>query len=190
MKDKLYPVVGIHTAGKTILLKSLSNEGYMVFFEIAQQLIDKGIQLASSAGDILQKKIMEIEFERDTIIYEVLHKNKCPVFIETWHIGNLAHCKVVAPNLYPTYLKEFKERLSRLNNLCCFYLYLDPTEIIRRTTLHNVQNEPAIVEFHSSVGNNLEKLLIELGIPYEIIDANCSFELVKRQVISIIKELN
>ncbi|MBC8500321.1 MAG: hypothetical protein ISS25_01490 [Nanoarchaeota archaeon] len=150
-----------------------------VDFMIQEDITFEGIKLADSADEKVQRTIMNLELERDKQIYQWLHEGIGPVFVETWHVGNLAHCQIVAPNLFKEYLHIFKNILQKYR-VHCFYLDLNSESIYTRTHIEDSKRKSDLIEFHREVGSNMIKLLKELNIPYSTLDANRSLDYVKK----------
>lgn len=184
MSGLIFPVFGMHTSGKSSLLAYASGQGVLVFPEIAQQFINSGVKLAGNAGADTQRMIMNKEIERDKEL--AMLSRKAAIFVETWHIGNLAHCMITSPDLFTEYLKYFKKFVSRVN-IHGIYLKLNSDEVFRRTRLHQYEDPSEVARFHGNVGANIERILVETGIPYSVVDANRDFNDVKVQFVATYK---
>lgn len=184
MNTKIIAIVGAHTSGKSEVVSYLTQKGYVGYTEIAQELIDSGVRLAMNAGEDNQKLIMQKEFDRD----RELIQNDSPIFVETWHIGNLAHCKEISEELYGNYFNKFKS-YALSNEVYHLVLGVNPGNISKRTKLHNGGEKSEAIGFHEKIGLNIVNILEELSLPYEVIDANRPLEEVKRNVMTRLEKI-
>ncbi len=180
---KISAICGMHTSGKSKVIQYLVQQRYRTYPEIAQALIDRGIKLAMNGTEDLQRIIMKEEFERDKRLSDSDWQER--VFIETWHIGNLAHCRVIAPNLYSQYLNRIKS-YELLKDAECFYLDIDMSKVRARTKLHKSCDIDEAMNFHKRVGQNILSIIKELKLPYHVIDANQEFADVFKQIKKVI----
>lgn len=180
-KSKMHILVGIHTSGKSSTGRNLSEHGFSFFPEIALDSIrDVGSsrppwELDSSFDEL----VIRSELERD----EVLLVQPRPFFVESWHIGNLAHARLRDPNIADGYEEQIQGRVRQFNPLV-YFLDIPPDIIPARTEyFSSSQDRRSAVAFYSRVRTELFKVIDLLSLDPTIIDASRDIETTTQTIL-------
>lgn len=171
MQTDIVPILGIHTSGKSTLIQAIKKMDFSTLGEIAQEMIDEGTKLGIYSCEENQRIIMQREYQRDVQVQELLRTENKPVYIESWHIGNLAHCKALGLPLFDQYLETFK-RIKDQYTIDAVFLNLDPNEIRYRSKIETPENMNQAIDFHRKVGEETIEILQNLDIPYHYINSD------------------
>lgn len=177
-KKKLIVLLGIHCAGKSTILNKLQSKGYMIYPEIANEIINEThCKAGPYADEIFENNVWERELSRDEII---LNNPNNQIIIETWHLGNLANTTTRFPKLAIEKETIVYDRLQVFN---VFPIFLQiPPVIIKRRTKAFKQLDEDIIDFYKILNSNIILILEKFVNNYSIINANRPIHQVYREV--------
>ena len=185
MNVSLFFICGLHTCGKTTILKKLEDDGEIVFrgSEIGKDLYYQRKFSTETAGEDIELEVAELELKRDEEIASLAGI----AGIETWHPGNMAYAAVRNPGILPVLRK--KALASRLiERAFGVWIEIDTGEIRRRTqTFHG--DEEWVCEFYSKINAQLEGCFKMLGLwdRVTVVDGNQPVEAVIQDVRRILR---
>jgi len=144
---KIIVLNGIHASGKTEVGKFLQKNGYDYREEIAQILISRGETAGTASSAEFQRKVMNMEIERDKGVIACTH----PIIIETWHTGNIAHMYAKgfiddAKN-YEEYLHQF---MNQGYDISAIFITIPFDVMGKRSNLYKVVT-PEVKDFYKRV---------------------------------------
>lgn len=170
-------LTGIHGAGKTAVGLRLQNLGFDFYPEIAIDLLERRLPWELPLS--FDREVFQRETERDAI----LRRKRRPIFVETWHVGNLAHAVVRHRDRAEDFwsltrqaLKAFRPRV---------FLLEAPVETMRQRSAYFESPEELdrASEFFSLVGRELLTVMKEFQLDAVKIDSTQELDLVVRQVL-------
>ena len=186
MEGSVFFICGIHTSGKTTILKRLEDEKIITFrgSEIGKELYYERKVFTEDFNEDFEKEISILELERDFKIQK--EQNKL-VGIETWHPGNMAYAAVRNPSIFP-YLKQNALKSPFIENAYGIWVKIDVSEMIKRTTNFKGQEEWA-KKFYKEIDNQFEACFEELGLAdrIHIVNGDTTIDTVLNQIKSLLK---
>lgn len=155
---------GVHASGKSTIGSFLDNQGYRFLPETAQRLIDEGsYDPGKDSTSNFQESVFQYECQRDRSIIDQGNS----AFIETWHIGNIAHAEIVAGQSLvqqqKEYLHLFKEKTDF--EIKAIYLDISDDEILDRSNLYDVEDDE-VLDFYNEIDNLIFQLYDQFDIDY------------------------
>ncbi len=191
-KKVIIPVLGIHTAGKSTVANYLKKCGYRVYFEIAQELLNRGERVGTETTERIYELITQRELERD---WDILKSNDEIVIIETWHIGNLAHARVRGlkeAKRIETLIKRHILEIMKKVEVVPIFLEIPIGKIFERTKYYKEKEKNKrknVLKFYKSLEKCYKDILKEFCLKYYSVDATKSPKIVKEQVIHLVKNI-
>lgn len=178
-------ICGAHCAGKTSLLKALTEKHVLDRweFEIGKDLFYKRKLKTATQGKAFELEVSNLELERDF----ALLKAEGLIGIETWHPGNLAYAAIRNPDSVPKLL-ELMKKSPLIEQAHGIWLRVSAEKIFERTKTFN-QSRSWAAEFYTKIDKVTARCLNELGLKNKVttIDADREFDLVFNDVKLAIK---
>ena len=186
--SKIIFVCGAHCAGKTSLLKTLTQEHVLDSweFEIGKDLFYKRKLETAIQGEAFELEVTQRELKRDADLVN----SAGLIGIETWHPGNLAYAAIRNPNSLPKLIALMKKS-PLLERAYGVWLSVSPENISVRTKTFS-QNRNWAAEFYTKIDGEMAHCLKELGLEnkFVTIDANRKFDSVVDDVRQVIENFN
>lgn len=187
-RNAVIPIVGIHLAGKSMVLEHLAQRGFVTESELAEKIRVRDSKLAGEKGDInFDISVANEEIRRDQQReYDV---QVC--FIESWHILTMAYMltrgmKIESLKSYFEYIEIYKQS----HDVYC--IFLDATAEMLKTRvsrLHSPDEYKGICAFYNTLNNNIQIVLKNLNIKYFLIKASDSKKCVCEEVDKITEKM-
>jgi len=185
-RKTLIPIVGIHAAGKSTLIDIFSSMGFSIEEELAEIIREReGMAVGANRTDnSLDYRLYQLETQRDR---NRIWPKIGVIFIEGWHILNIAYLKTRSPNdqlinRYEDYVRDF---LREKNSIFCIYLEMDPSNIAQRSQkIHSRSEAPTHYLFYQHLNENIIRTIKCLKIPYKKIRAEQPIENILSESIS------
>lgn len=168
-KSGLHILVGIHTSGKSSVGRKLSQRGFSFFPEIAlDQISNAGLNMLPWQGNCrFDDLVIRTELNRD----EVLRAEVGPYFVETWHVGNLAHARIRNRETAAKYEAEITRRVHEFEPLV-YFLDMPPEFVSMRTKyLNSTRDHAAAIVFYTKIRAELLNVFDLLNLKPTTIDA-------------------
>jgi predicted ATPase len=165
----MHVLAGVHTAGKTSLGLRLQEIGYDFFPEVAMESI-AGLS-PWELGPSFDESVIAEELARDS----KLRMHRQPLFVETWHIGNLAYARVRNPSVALKYEARVRAHVSEFSPLVYF---LDlKVDLLRERTAYftHESDRTKAVSFYSHVRREFFETFGLLHVSPIIVDASRDF---------------
>jgi hypothetical protein len=186
---KVVALVGLPASGKTQTGMALARLGHCYLPEIAKQLISKGFIAGEHADSTFDKAIMDAEFARDRKLFD---SDPTTFLIETWHLGNLAYADARESPVFPEYKAEFR-RIMKSFDINCLILDIDPALSWKRCSrlACNQKSGPINLSlgFLDRVHQSIARIMRNLNLKANFIDASKSLGEVRHDVLVLIKEI-
>lgn len=190
-KKWLFPIVGIHTSGKSTLLSTLNKYGMITEEEIADKIRrEQGVK-AGAAADISFEYLIRSEEEKRDSARDWSSSDF--IFVESWHILTVAYmltrgAKKKDVSEYLNYISEIAKDI----NIFCIFLMSDPKLILNRSRkLHCEKDIDKYQDFYMELQDNIMWVLDNLDISFKVFDSRVPYEVVKNDILNyLFSELN
>lgn len=177
----LHILVGIHTSGKSSVGRKLSQGGFSFFPEIApNQIGNAGLNMPPwQVNCRFDELVIRTELNRD----EILRAEMGPYFVETWHVGNLAHARIRNRETAAKYEAEITRRVREFEPLV-YFLDMPPEFVRMRTKYFNsATDHAAAIVFYTRIRAELLNVFDLLNLKPTTIDAAQDIESITNQIL-------
>jgi hypothetical protein len=150
------------------------------FSEIALDLA-RGAKMSGPAWDydgLFDERVILAELARDVL----LRRQQTSFFVETWHIGNLAHARIRNPSVASKYEAEISGRVSEFRP--CVYFLDIPIDLMRCRTSHYKQSSfEHAVHFYEQVHLEIRRVVDLFRLDCVVIDASADVEVTTAELL-------
>lgn len=176
MNKNLVIILGQHRLIRNLLETTNSKEKSFMFLS---SLADTPKESGKKEGVDFWLEVVNKEIERDKLVLEELNAGK-NVFIEQWHIGNLARIQGLGIELSQDIQNKISQQISSLSaRTRVFYVSVDLEKYFFDSELEAKQREL----------NNLSKILRDTGIKAENLDGDATQENLKKRLHFLLEQI-